>query len=108
MNEPISVFRDRLHHSIVGLLTREPMGIMAGMEREEQMKTSYEKRWGHPRYRKATKHLEIKAQTRREAEARQMKYDALTRDQKRDRACNSRGNCENEKRKLANIRSLES
>lgn len=72
------------------------------------MKSTYEKRWGHARFRKATKHFEVKAQKRREAEARQMKYQSLTRDQKWDRACNSRGNCENEKRKLAAIRSLVS
>ena len=72
------------------------------------MKSTYEKRWGHPRYRKAVIHLQIKEQKRHEAEARQMKYNALSRDEKWGRAINARGNCENEMRKLANIRSLES
>lgn len=39
------------------------------------MKSTYEKRWGHPRYRIATKHIEIKARKREEAENRQAEYN---------------------------------
>jgi hypothetical protein len=39
------------------------------------MKSTYEQRWGHKRTRKATKHLEVKAQKRVEAEERQLSYD---------------------------------
>jgi len=42
------------------------------------MKQTYEKRWGHARFKKATIHLEVKAQKRREAEARNSKYQALS------------------------------
>lgn len=40
------------------------------------MKSTYAIRWGHPRTKKAVKHLIIKARKRAEAEARQEKYRA--------------------------------
>jgi len=39
------------------------------------MKSTYEKRWGHKRYRKATKHLEYLVRRRVEAKARQKEFD---------------------------------
>ena len=70
------------------------------------MKSTYEKRWGHARFRKAVVHLRIKELKRNEAMARNAKYQALTRDEKWERACSATGNCANQKTKLANIRSI--
>jgi hypothetical protein len=38
------------------------------------MKSTYEKRWGHPRTKTATKHLLRKQQKREEAEKRNKEY----------------------------------
>jgi hypothetical protein len=38
------------------------------------MKSSYEQRWGHSHTKKATHHLAVKEQKRKEAEARNKTY----------------------------------
>jgi regulator of protease activity HflC (stomatin/prohibitin superfamily) len=43
------------------------------------MKSTYEKRWGHPRTKKAVKHLEAKARKQAEAKARNEAYAASER-----------------------------
>ena len=57
------------------------------------MKSTYEKRWGHPRFRKAVKHLQIKEQKRVEAEARNAKYAGMTYTEKMYLILSVPGNC---------------
>ena len=46
------------------------------------MKSTYEKRWGHPRFKKAIKHLVVKARKREEAEMRQSRWNRLSLEEK--------------------------
>jgi len=70
------------------------------------MKSTYEKRWGHPRFKKATAHLEVKAQKRREAEARNSKFQALSRDDKWYHICEAPGECKKQKAKYYTIKGV--
>lgn len=42
------------------------------------MKSTYEKRWGHPRFKKATIHLQNKLVKRQEADERNTKWSNLS------------------------------
>jgi len=65
------------------------------------MKSTYEKRWGHARFKKATAHFEVKAQKRREAETRNTKYQRLSISDKWNHVSNSPGDCMKQRAKIA-------